>query len=988
MPFFGSLGSFVTLAILVVAAILNAVTTLAGTGVAGFAESPAQFSTPYGVATDWDGNVYVADSANQRIRKITPAGVTTVFAGTGTPQFGDGTGTNASFNYPYAVAVDSSQNVYVSDSINYRIRKITPGGVVTTLAGSGTAATTNGTGAGASFNLPRGITVDLSGNVYVTEQSGHVIRKITSGGVVTTLAGIAGTTGSTDATGTSASFNIPFGVVADSFGNVYVSDTYNHRIRRITSDGIVTTLAGSTVGFADGTGTNAKFNFPETMSIDPLGVLYVAEETGQRIRKITPQGVVTTLAGTGTAGFDNGTALQATFRNPHGIAVDRFRQAYVGDKDNHAIRKIADVYTLPENNGVVTTILTTGINYHCILGRDSIGNLYTWTTQYRIFKITPGGSVINFIGNGTYGAAQDGTGTNTIMSQVFDIVFDSDDNFFFTDYNNHRIRKATPAGVVTTFAGSSSGFFDASGTSALFSYPRGIAIDLSGNLYVTDSGNYRIRKITGGLVTTLAGNGTSATQNGTGTNATFLQPTAITVDSVGNVYVLDGNVIRKITPAGVVTSFAGQATAGFADGTGTNAQFSSSWPDLTIDIFGNLYLSDSSNHRIRRITPAGVVTTLAGNGTAGSTDGIGTNATFNQPYGITIDRLGNLYVSDQLNNRIRKIGTGAVQLPLNRGVTTTFAGSTQGFLDATGVSAQFYGPVGPSVDTQGNLYIGDIYNHRVRKITPAGVVTSMAGNGNAVPFADGTGTNATFYNPQMVGVDTAGNVYVPDFGNNKIRKITPGGVVSTLAGSGSAAFADGSGASASFTGPRGAAVDTAGNVYVADAGNNRIRKITPGGVVSTLAGQTTAGSTNATGTNAQFNAPFGVAVDPAGNVYVADQAGNRVRKITPDGVVTTLAGNGTTTFADGTGTNATFNGPYGVAVDSEGTVYVSDLSNHRVRKISPAGVVTTLAGQATSGSNNATGTNATFNQPWGVGVDSGGIVYVGDFGNHRIRKIA
>jgi streptogramin lyase len=1003
MPFFSSLAMFGR-AVLIIVAVLNAVTTLAGTGVSGFADSPAQFSSPYGVATDWDGNVYVADSANQRIRKITPLGVTTTFAGSGTAQFGDGTGASASFNYPYAVTVDSLQNVYVSDSINYRIRKITPAGVVTTLAGSGTAATTDGTGAGASFNLPRGITVDLSGNVYVSEQNGHVVRKITSGGVVTTLAGTAGTLGSTDATGTAASFNRPFGVVADLFGNIYVSDTYNHRIRRITSDGIVTTLAGSTVGFNDGTGTNAQFNFPETISIDPLGVLYVAEEGGERIRKITPAGVVTTLAGTGTVGFGNGAGLSATFNNPHGIAVDRFRQAYVGDKDNHSIREIADVYTVPDNNGVVTTFAGssqgfldgTGIDsqfYGPMMGSsiDSGGNIYVGDVyNHRIRKITRTGVVTSLAGNGNATPFSNGTGTNATFYNPQQVGVDSTGNVYVPDFGNHRIRKVTPTGVVTTLAGNgTSAFADGSSGVASFAGPRGVTVDTLGNVYVADAGNNRIRKITSdGVVSTLAGQATAGSSDGTGASASFNAPFGVAVDFSGNVFVADqgGNRIRKITPVGVVTTIAGNGGTTFTDGTGTNATFNGPY-GIAVDSTGTLYVSDLTNHRIRKITTAGVVTTLAGNGTTTFANGTGTNATFNQPWGVAVDPSGTVYVTDFANHRIRKIGTDAVQLPLNRAVVTTIAGNSavSPFTDGTGTNATFNQPYGIGVDSAGTIYVGDYLNQRVRKITTAGVVTTLAGQ-TARGSTNATGTNASFNDPTGIAIDSAGIIYVSEQSGVRVRKVTPAGVTTTLAGNGTQGYLDGTGTNAIFRLLVGITVDSSGTIYVADDNDHRIRKITPADVVTTFAGTGTSGSANGTGTNASFSFPRGITIDLAGNLYVADASNHRIRKITSGGVVSTFAGT-TSGYLDGTGTNAQFNSPWGIAVDSGGILYVVDRGNNRIRRITPAGVVTTIAG-STSGYLDGIGTNTQFNSPTGIAVDSGGILYVVDRGNNRIRKIS
>jgi len=313
------------------------------------------------------------------------------------------------------------------------------------------------------------------------------------------------------------------------------------------------------------------------------------------------------------------------------------------------------------------------------------------------------------------------------------------------------------------------------------------------------------------------------------------------------------------------------------------------------------------------------VSTLAGS-TVGFRDGLGTTAQFNFPSGVALDAGGNVYVADFSNNLIRKITP--------EGLVSSLAGSTEGFRDGAGTSAQFNTPAGVAVDAAGNVYVADLVNHRIRKITPEGLVSTLAGSTEG--FRDGSGTSAQFNGPTGVEMDAAGNVYVADSDNHRIRKITPEGLVSTLAGS-TEGFRDGSGTSAQFNSPIGVAVDAAGNVYVADSFNNRIRKITPEGLVSTLAGSTV-GFRDGAGTSAQFSYPIGVEVDAAGNVYVADYGNHLIRKITPEGLVSTLAGS-TEGFRDGSGTSAQFNGPTGVAVDAEGNVYVADESNHLIRRI-------------------------------------------------------
>jgi D-alanyl-D-alanine dipeptidase len=321
----------------------------------------------------------------------------------------------------------------------------------------------------------------------------------------------------------------------------------------------------------------------------------------------------------------------------------------------------------------------------------------------------------------------------------------------------------------------------------------------------------------------------------------------------------------------------------------------------------------------------GSTTTLAGSGSPGGANGPGATASFNLPTAIATDASGNLYVADESGNRIRKITPAAV--------VTTLAGSgTRGAADGTGTAASFYAPGGVATDALGNIYVADQGNNKIRKITPAGVVTTFAGSG-APGDMDATGTAASFYDPRGLATDVSGNLYVGDRFNHKIKKITPSGVVTTLAGSGIAGSADGTGAAASFNSPTGIATDISGNIYVADQDNHCIRKITPNGTVTTLAGSGMAGSADGTGTAASFNFPRGIAADITGNVYVADEYNNKIRKITPAGVVTTLAGSGASAATDGNSAAAAFWGPRGVATDVWGNLYVADAGNNKIRKI-------------------------------------------------------
>ncbi len=326
-----------------------AVTTLAGTGAIGAdngAGGTATFYTPAGVAVDSSGHVYVAEFNNHLIRKISPAGVVSTLAGTGTSGAVNGSGVTASFSYPKGVAVDASGNVYVADQLNNRIRMINPDGVVSTLAGLSMAGRVDGSGVTAKFYNPFGVAVDASGAVFVADLSNHQIRKISPQGEVSTLAGVGGTAGYEDGSAATAKMDNPAGVAVDFSGNVYVADYNNHLIRKISPQGEVSTLAGTAgvAGADNGTGTTAKFSNPRGVAVDGNGNVYVADASNHRIRKITPVGVVSTVAGTGEVGHDNGNGGLAKFYTPTGVAVAGNGVLYVADYNNQLIRKISPIF--------------------------------------------------------------------------------------------------------------------------------------------------------------------------------------------------------------------------------------------------------------------------------------------------------------------------------------------------------------------------------------------------------------------------------------------------------------------------------------------------------------------------------------------------------------------------------------------------------------------------------------------------------------------
>jgi sugar lactone lactonase YvrE len=648
-------GGTIVPSLAVFAGVPSGIGTADGTGAA------ARFNQPYGMAVDEAGNVFVADSWNNTIRKITSSGVVTTLAGSA-----DGTGDAARFATPRGVAVDGAGNVFVADLFNNTIRKITSSGVVTTLAGSaGSSGSADGTGAAARFSYPNGVAVDGAGNVFVADSDNNTIRKITSSGVVTTLAGSAGSYGSADGTGAAARFQLPSGVAVDGAGNVFVADNENNTIRKITPSGVVTTLAGSAAadwGSADGTGAAASFHWPDGVAVDGAGNVFVADTYNNTIRRITSSGVVTTLAGSaGLSGSADGTGAAARFNWPQGVAVDRAGNVLVADFHNNAIRKIT-------SSGVVTTLAGTA---------DSSGST-------------------------------DGTGAAARFDTPYGVAVDGAGNVFVADYDNNTIRKITLSGVVTTLAGSaadSAGSADGTGAAGRFCGPNGVAVDGAGNVLVADYWNDTIRKVTpSGVVTTLAGSaGLSGSADGTGAAARFFLPVGVAVDGTGNVFVADGNnTIRKITPTGVVATLAGSAgLSGSADGTGAAARFCRP-SGLAVDGVGNVFVADNENNTIRKVTPSGVVTTLAGSaGLSGSADGTGAAASFSWPQGVAVDGAGNVFVADSQNNAIRKISTSGVVTTIVGVASGMSAGNLPGPLPASILS-----PSGVAIDAStGKLYI-------------------------------------------------------------------------------------------------------------------------------------------------------------------------------------------------------------------------------------------------------------------------------------------
>ena len=440
------------------------------------------------------------------------------------------------------------------------------------------------------------------------------------------------------------------------------------------------------------------------------------------------------------------------------------------------------------------------------------------------------------------------------------------------------------------------------------------------------------------------------------------------------------HAIRKISPAGEVTTLAGvPGRRGNRDGASDQALFA--WPcGIVRSGDGTLYIADTDNRTVRKITPGGIVLTVAGGSGGGSADGSGRSARLDIPLALALDRQGNVIVG--CSHTVRKLSQD--------GVVTTLAGKAIGDGDADGSAsvARFRWPVGIAVDASDRIYVGEFNGPPFRRIEPNGSTSTLKLTYSNSGSSDGRAEPA-FVHGAQVAVDAKGNLICADFESHVIRKVTPSGEVSTLAGMpGISGYQDGTGSAARFLNPNGIAIDPVGNIWVQDR-NCTIRKISAQGKVTPVAGDHgVRGWADGRAGEARFHIESALTVDRAGNVYVAEKCNQRIRKITPEGLVTTIAGCGVPGYVDGPAAKAQFNEPYGIAVDSDGNIYVTDIRNNVVRMISTDGMVTTVGGAApgVATSEDALGEEAKFSSPFNIAIDSRGNLFVADHDNNRIVK--
>jgi len=539
--------------------------------------------------------------------------------------------------------------------------------------------------------------------------------------------------------------------------------------------------------------------------------------------------------------------------------------------------------------------------------------------------------------------------------------------------------------IVTILGGAPEGV---SALSASLNNPSAVVSDKSGNTYIALTGARQVVKIDNtGIIRLIAGTGLAGSggDGGPAKNAQLSNPTALAIDGLGNLYIADSqtNRIRKVSTDGTISTFAGNGKAAFSgDGGPATAASLKSPSALAFDLNGNLLIADSGNHEVRIVRADGTISAFAGSGTrsSGGDDGPATSAGLDTPSGVAVDATNNVYISDTYNQVIRVVSPdGTIELFAGKG------GAAYRGDGGDALKAYFSYPTQLSFDSQGNLYILDYGNDRIRRInTATGIINGYAGTGVRDASGDGGIARSANIAAQGIFIDYKDNLLIADGTNNRLRVVTPtDGIIDTIAGVGLVAY-----------NPRGILVD-GNNVYFSDTNNHRVRRFNLlTGQIDLIAGNGYASfaGDGATALNASLNAPRGLAMDAQKNLYIADSANNRIRVITSDGNINTIAGDGTsaTTGDGGLATVAQINNPYDIAIDTSGAVYIVERLGHVIRKATVGGSITTIAGTGVNDipdSETGVALQQPLNYPQALAVEKSGSLLVADTNNSRVRRI-
>jgi sugar lactone lactonase YvrE len=649
----------------------------------------------------------------------------------------------------------------------------------------------------------------------------------------------------------------PRAVASDTAGNVYIASWCTYLVARVDhATHQLTTVAGNnSEGYAgDNAPATSASILPEAIVVDIAGNLFFADQ-GTVVRRVDSiTGVITTVAGNGSPGFsgDNGPATSATLLNPSGLVLDSGGNLFIGDAGNSRVRRV-DTAT-----GVITTVAGNGLTVYNGdnipatsasllnpggLALDRAGNLFIQDGNQRIRRVDASTHLITTVaGNGIPDDSGDnGPATSAglaLASYQQGIALDGAGNLFIGEITNRVRRVDAVTGVITTVAGNGIGGYggdNGPATSANLNYPIGVAVDGAGDLFIAEWQNYRIREVDAAtqVITTLAGNGSPGyfEDNGPATSAGLCLPSDVAVDKAGNLFIADQNnqrVRRVDAITKVITTVAGDGTATYSGDNGPGPAASLYYPNgVALDRGGALFIADTYNHRVRRVdAKTGGINTVAGNGSLGYSgeNGPATSASLNYPQEVAVDTAGNLSIADE-SNHIRRVD-------VTTGFITTVAGNGTAGYNGDNILATNAGmrPFGVALDDAGNLFIADSYNYRIRRVDAVtGFITTVAGNGTAAYSGDdGPATMASLNVPQKVTVDSAGNLFIADSNNYRVRRVDAvTQTITTAAGTRTQGFSgdEGSATSAMLNYPSGATVDRSGNLFIADTYNNRIRQV-------------------------------------------------------------------------------------------------------------------------------------------------------------------